>query len=158
VWTWPASDTSRGRRAHSIPALAATAIALGATLAGFAMAYDWAISHIPAVAEQLASAEKYMTAHPQDRWWMALVAVGAAPVAEEYLFRGLLFRALDREWGGWHALIGSALFFGVYHPMLAWVPVTLVGVILAILFKSSGRLWPCVLLHASYNAVVTLAP
>ena len=24
-----------------------------------------------------------------------------APLAEEYFFRGLLYRALDREWGGW---------------------------------------------------------
>jgi membrane protease YdiL (CAAX protease family) len=125
-------------------------------LAGFAQAYLWAISHIPAVAEHLAAAEKILGEHPQNRWGMAIVAVGAAPLAEEYLFRGLLFRALDREWGGWRALIGSALFFGVYHPMLAWVPVTLAGLVLARLFKTSGQLWPCVLLHASYNAVVTL--
>jgi len=38
--------------------------------------------------------------------------------AEEYLFRGLLFRALDRESGGWRAVAGSAAFFAVYHPPL----------------------------------------
>jgi membrane protease YdiL (CAAX protease family) len=38
-----------------------------------------------------------------------------APFTEEYLFRGLLFRALDREWGGWRAVVGSAAFFAIYH-------------------------------------------
>jgi len=88
---------------------------------------------------------------------MRLVAVAFAPPAEEYLFRGLLFRALDREWGGWAAVIGSTLFFTVYHPMPAWVPVGLVGLILALLFKTTGRLWPCVVVHAAYNAIVSLA-
>jgi len=46
----------------------------------------------------------------------AIMAVGFAPFDEEYLFRGLLFRALDREWGGWTAVVGSAAFFAVYHP------------------------------------------
>jgi membrane protease YdiL (CAAX protease family) len=36
------------------------------------------------------------------------------------------------------------------------IPVGLVGVVLALLFKASGRLWPCVIVHAVYNAVVLL--
>ena len=55
------------------------------------------------------------------------MAVGFAPFAEEYLFRGLLFRALDREWGGWRAVVGSAAFFAIYHPAISWLPVGLLG-------------------------------
>lgn len=77
-----------------------------------------------------------------------------APLAEEYLFRGLLFRALDREWGGWRAVAGSALFFASYHPFLAWLPVGALGALNATLFKRTGWLVPAVAAHMTYNAVV----
>ena len=83
-----------------------------------------------------------------------LLTVGFAPVAEEYFFRGLLFRALDREWGGWRAMVGSASFFAIYHPPVSWLPVFLLGLGSAWLFKRSGRLFPCVMLHMTYNAMV----
>jgi membrane protease YdiL (CAAX protease family) len=50
-----------------------------------------------------------------------------APFAEEYLFRGLLFRTLDQEWGGWRAVIKSAVFGAIYHQPLAGLPVGLLG-------------------------------
>jgi membrane protease YdiL (CAAX protease family) len=84
----------------------------------------------------------------------AVMAVLFAPFAEEYLFRGLLFRALDREWGGWHAVVGSAAFFAIYHHPLSWLPVGLLGIANALLFKKTGRLAPAVILHMVYNAVV----
>jgi len=86
----------------------------------------------------------------------AIMAIAFAPFAEEYLFRGLLFRALDREWGGWSAVIGSAAFFAVYHPAMSWPPVFLLGICNALIFKKSGRLAPAILLHMVYNAVVLM--
>jgi len=88
--------------------------------------------------------------------FLTVMAVLFAPFAEEYLFRGLLFRALDREWGGWRAVIGSAAFFAIYHQPLSWLPVGLLGVANALLFKKAGRLAPAVVLHMVYNAVVVL--
>jgi membrane protease YdiL (CAAX protease family) len=132
------------------------AAGLGALLAGLALGYRWGLSHVPAVAPDLVSAETYLAAHPREKWALVLLSVGFAPMAEEYLFRGLLFRALDREWGGWRAVLGSALFFAVYHPPTSWIPVGLAGLVLAVLFKASGRLWPCVILHTTYNAIVVL--
>ncbi len=58
-----------------------------------------------------------------------IMAVGFASFAEEYLFRGLLYRALDRDWSGWRAVLGAAAFFTVYHPLLAWPPVFCVGAV-----------------------------
>ena len=93
---------------------------------------------------------------PEFRLWYGVMAVVFAPFAEEYLFRGLLFRALDREWGGWKAVAGSAALFAIYHPALSWVPVALLGAANSILFKKTGRLAPAVVLHMVYNAVVLL--
>jgi membrane protease YdiL (CAAX protease family) len=84
------------------------------------------------------------------------MAILFAPFAEEYLFRGLLYRALDREWGGWRAVLGSAAFFAIYHSPYSWLPVATVGAANALLFKKTRHLAPAVALHMIYNAVVTL--
>jgi membrane protease YdiL (CAAX protease family) len=54
-------------------------------------------------------------------------------------------------------MVASASFFAIYHPPLAWLPVGAVGLFNAYLFKRTGRLLPCVAVHAIYNAMVTLS-
>ena len=120
---------------------------MGFALGVFALAYIAVLRQIPATAEVLRKSQEGLAKIPNLRISYAVMAVGFAPFAEEYLFRGLLFRALDREWGGWRAVIGSAAFFAVYHPVLSWFPVALLGATNALLFKKSGRLAPAVLLH-----------
>jgi membrane protease YdiL (CAAX protease family) len=136
-----------------LPALLAGA-SCGILLGLFAHGYLWAIGHIPSIADLLRRSQQQMDQLPGLRVGYAVAAVCFAPFAEEYLFRGLLFRALDREWGGWRAVLGSAAFFAIYHPPLAWLPVGLLGVANALLFKKTRRLAPAVLLHMVYNAVV----
>jgi membrane protease YdiL (CAAX protease family) len=132
-------------------------LALGLALATVAIAYLRLIEQLPEWGHSLRATSEYLARHPGQRWWMAVMAVGFAPLAEEYLFRGLLYRALDREWGGARAVWGSACFFAVYHPAEAWVPVGLMGAASAVLFKRSGHLAPSVFLHMAYNAVVVWA-
>jgi membrane protease YdiL (CAAX protease family) len=128
----------------------------GFLLGMLAHQYVLLLHHVPWVREILRKAEENMASQPDVRQAYGILAVCFAPFAEEYLFRGLLFRALDREWGGWKAVLGSAAFFTVYHPTLAWIPVFTVGVVNAILFKKSGKLLPAIALHMAYNLVVTL--
>jgi membrane protease YdiL (CAAX protease family) len=126
----------------------------GLVLGLFAIGYRTLLQHLPATAEIIRRTQEEMARVPNLKIYYAVMAVGFAPFAEEYLFRGLLFRALDREWGGWRAVIGSAAFFAIYHPPLSWLPVGLLGVTNALLFKKTGRLAPAVILHMVYNAVV----
>src|SRR5262249_1096863 len=123
----------------------------------FANGYLIALRHIPATAELLRKSHEEMGKIPNLKASFAVMAVLFAPFAEEYLFRGLLYRALDREWGGWRAVLGSAAFFGIYHSPLSWLPVALVGASNAILFKKTGRLESAVALHMVYNAVVVFS-
>ncbi|MDF7825227.1 CPBP family intramembrane metalloprotease [Pontiellaceae bacterium B12227] len=116
--------------------------------------YVQVLGQFDTFSETFQTLETFLQDHHNTRVIMFVVAVLFAPLAEEYLFRGLLFRALDREWGGWKALLGSAAFFAIYHPPMAWLPVGLMGLFNALLFKKTGRLAPCVLLHMVYNAVV----
>ena len=86
--------------------------------------YVAVLHHIPFSAEIIRKSQEQMARIPNLKVSYAVMAVGFAPFAEEYLFRGLLFRALDREWGGWRAVVGSAAFFAIYHPALSWLPVS----------------------------------
>jgi membrane protease YdiL (CAAX protease family) len=130
----------------------------GLLLALFAHLYLLAIGLVPSIAETIQATRHQMQSIPGMTAAYAMMAIGFAPFAEEYLFRGLVFRTLDRQWGGWKAVLGAAAFFAIYHPPLAWVPVALVGATNCLLFKRSKRLAPAILLHMAYNTVVTLWP
>jgi membrane protease YdiL (CAAX protease family) len=131
-------------------------LGIGLALGALAHGYTVVLGHIPALTELLRNAQQTATQFPGLRVAYAIMAVGFAPFAEEYLFRGLLYRALDRDWGGWRAVLGAAAFFTVYHPLLAWPPVFCVGAVNCLLFKKTRRLAPCIVLHMTYNAVLLL--
>jgi membrane protease YdiL (CAAX protease family) len=164
VWHWPLSGLAKekprawwradeSKKATFLLALGA-GTALGALLGLTAIGYRILLQHIPPVAELLRKSQMEMAKVPNLKISYAVMAVLFAPFAEEYLFRGLLFRALDREWGGWRAVVGSAAFFAIYHHPLSWLPVALLGATNALLFKKTGRLAPAVILHMVYNAIV----
>lgn len=131
-------------------------VGAGVLLALFAHVYVLAIELVPSIAETIHASELQMQTIPGMAGAYAVMAIGFAPFAEEYLFRGLVYRTLDRQWGGWQAVVGAAAFFAIYHPPLAWAPVALVGAANCLLFKRSKRLAPAILLHMAYNTVVTL--
>ena len=69
-------------------------------------------------------------------------------VGEEVLFRGIVFRMLDRQWGTAVALILSALLFGFMHIVndnaTVWSSVAIAveaGLLLGAAYKWSGSLW-----------------
>lgn len=130
--------------------------AIGAALGLVGIGYTVVLEHLPLTAEMMRQAHEAARKFPEWQSSYRFMAILVAPFAEEYLFRGLLFRALDREWGGWKAVAGSAAFFAVYHPAMAWPMVFSLGAINALLFRKSRRLAPCVVLHLLYNAVILI--
>ncbi len=155
VWRWAASPQPGIAGRRRVFALLALGVAAGAMLGGLAHLYLLGL-HQLTWARAILDQPDPSAALPYHREWSFLLAVVVAPPAEEFLFRGLLYRALDREWGGWAAIGGSAAFFAIYHPVLSWLPVGLLGIGTAMLFRKSGHLAPAVLLHMAYNAVVLL--
>jgi membrane protease YdiL (CAAX protease family) len=162
VWFWPSGGSIAKQlqpslremfTRHSLMTLLAGA-AGGVILGLLARGYLAILLHVPAAAELIHKSQEEMAKISGLRVSYLILAVALAPFAEEYLFRGLLFRALDREWGGWRAVVGSAAFFAIYHPPLSWLPVGLLGVTNALLFKKTDRLAPAVILHMVYNAIV----
>ena len=83
---------------------------------------------------------------------VVLQTVFLAPLAEETLFRGLLLRRL-LPLGERTAVALSALCFALPHGSAGQVLYALAGgAVLGYAAVRTGRLWPCVLLHALANA------
>ncbi|CAN5716466.1 hypothetical protein BH20ACT2_BH20ACT2_04440 [soil metagenome] len=86
---------------------------------------------------------------------IVLVAV-AAPLGEEFLFRGFLFRVLRNRWRVAPAALVSSAVFMAFH--IGWVPpVVLVlagtlGVGTCLLYHWTGSLYPGLVLHALLNS------
>ena len=73
------------------------------------------------------------------------------PMGEEFLFRGVVANALNR-YGAWAGIGLSAVIFGFAHGTGVTLPIAImVGLFTGWLFRRTGSVWPCVLLHAVYN-------
>jgi len=79
----------------------------------------------------------------------------AVPIAEEFLFRGVLYRWLRSRWGVFTGITGSSLIFTLVHPPGAGgaLQIFLVGLVLAWLYEKAGSLWPSMALHCCNNAI-----
>jgi membrane protease YdiL (CAAX protease family) len=84
--------------------------------------------------------------------------VVVAPVTEELLFRGLFLHRLREGHGSVHAVLGSALCFGVFH-LIPWqaVGAALVGIYLGYLLVRTRSILVSIFAHASFNLVPVLA-
>lgn len=87
------------------------------------------------------------------RFWLYLTAGVGAPIAEEILFRGVLFRAIRDRGFPMLALIGTAVVFGGIHFNLgALVPLSAFGLLLALLTDRTGGLVAPIAAHMTFNA------
>lgn len=79
----------------------------------------------------------------------------AVPIAEEFLFRGLLFRWMRDRWGFSVGAVASALVFALAHPPAAGSApmIFLIGLALAYFYERSGSLWPSMVLHGVNNGI-----
>jgi len=80
---------------------------------------------------------------------------------EEWFFRGMLLRALSKEWKPANAILATAVLFGVFHILSnsaisldRFLPTMLIGLLLGYLAWKSNSIWPGVLLHALHNGMV----
>ncbi len=132
------------------------AIALGGLLALVGLSYQQLLWHVPwpQLHEILQRSSQFFADSPNARIAYAIMAVGIAPWVEEFLFRGLMFRAMLPQWGLTRSVLASAAFFAVLHPWPAWPMVFLLGAGNALLYARTRSLLPCILLHACYNGVL----
>lgn len=89
-------------------------------------------------------------------WLSLLLTVVAAPLCEEFLIRGVVFGTW-RKVNPWFAFFGSSLLFACLHGTLTHlVPTFLTGMLLAVAYAVTGRIWFTVVLHIGYNLGASL--
>jgi membrane protease YdiL (CAAX protease family) len=87
-----------------------------------------------------------------------LVAVVMAPVFEEIVFRGFLFRGFANSWGWVWGAVASAAIFGAAHLQLdVFLPLAALGFVLAWAYQRTGSLWTCITMHALFNLIAVAA-
>ena len=80
-------------------------------------------------------------------------AVVLAPVLEEFVFRGLIYPVM-RKHGIRFAIIGSSLFFALFHGnIMQALPASFMGIVLCYLTETTGNIYTSILVHMLNNAV-----
>jgi ABC-2 type transport system permease protein len=83
--------------------------------------------------------------------WLVLLTVVAAPLCEEFIFRGLIFGGLRRSLGLLPSMLMSAALFAIVHPPVSMLPVFVLGLCTAFVYDRTRALLAPVLVHAVYN-------
>jgi CAAX protease family protein len=80
-----------------------------------------------------------------------------APLTEEFVFRGFLFKVLWERTNVPIATAATAVLFGLVHkPGADWIGVlvlALLGAVLCLLFWRTASLLPCIVLHSFHNSI-----
>jgi len=85
------------------------------------------------------------------------LAVLAAPVTEELIFRGCLYGILREALGRRIAILVSAIIFALIHGHLPSLPGLMVlAAGLALVYERCGSLWAPISMHAAFNALTIL--
>lgn len=94
---------------------------------------------------------------PDDTATLLFLAIVAAPVLEELVFRGFLFRRLFAAGGSVVAYVGSATCFAAVHldPSF-FLAYFVAGLVLAYAYKATGRIWVSMIAHSANNLFVFL--
>lgn len=85
--------------------------------------------------------------------YIAVVAVGLAPVVEEILFRGIALPGLLKLSRPWSAVVLVSIIFAYFHMHIpSFVPLFLLAVSFSLAYAASGSLLTAMVMHATFNA------
>lgn len=124
--------------------------AAGIVAAGGGILYLYVLQRLDLMQDLLREANSGMSG----KFWIPILAIAAAPVFEEFIFRGLIFGGLRRSMGALPAILASAAVFAIVHPPASIIPVFGLGVCAAFAYERSRILLAPMLAHAIYNAAV----
>jgi membrane protease YdiL (CAAX protease family) len=131
-----------------------SALALGITggigAAGLAFLYLVAARHTPL----LEHANQIVLFGSHDKVLLAALAILAAPLFEEFIFRGLIFGGLRRSLSFAPSMLASAAVFALVHPPASVIPVFGLGLVTAIVYERTKLLAAPMAAHAVYNALI----
>ena len=93
---------------------------------------------------------------------LAFLAVATAPLVEEFIYRGLLYSALQRVIGRLFAVIVVAAMFAGLHiwqyrqNIGAILSISVLSLALTVVRARTGRLLPCYIIHVVFNGIQSI--
>lgn len=78
------------------------------------------------------------------------------PVKEEILFRGILYRFLEKRYNFLVSIMISSFVFGILHGGLL-ITATIMGMVFAMLYKKTQSIIPGIILHVVWNLLVSIS-
>ena len=151
-WSQAFGFTDRWKRAVLVGALAAMFF-LPVGLGLQSLIVDWMEGHGYQPDTQQAVQALESAAGLLQRFALAGVAIVLAPVAEEVLFRGILYTAIKQLGYRQLALWGSSLLFAAIHWNLpTFVPLLVLALTLTLLYETTGNLLTSIAAHSLFNA------
>lgn len=112
------------------------------------------LHHFPPLRELYESAKSGIPQIDPGDWKIIALAVIAAPIVEEFIFRGFVLRIMQSVWKPRNAILANALIFAIVHPAFSFPPVFILGAANAWLYTRTQKIWPGILLHTAYNAAI----
>jgi membrane protease YdiL (CAAX protease family) len=101
-----------------------------------------------------AAVEMLLSASTSGRIALGLAAVLMAPLAEEFLFRGVLYPAIKQAGFPRVALWGTSALFAVIHfNLVTLLPLLLLALALTWLYERSNNLLAAIAAHTTFNAL-----
>lgn len=106
----------------------------------------------PAVFANYTELREGLDIHVLPAWAMLFIVAVWSPLAEELVFRAMVFRTLRKGFSFVPAAIISGVAFGVYH--MNWVQgvyAAALGILLAYTYEKTNSLLGCYLFHLAFN-------
>ncbi len=131
----------------------ATAVWLAVT-AVWIWVSDLATDYLGCTAGEDIVNEIFATAVSYPLLWIAICI--AAPLMEEILFRGFIYKGFQAAYGHWPAIIVTTIGWALLHAgygACELVVVFISGILLGYIRFRTGSLYPCILLHAFVNCL-----
>lgn len=109
-------------------------------------------SHLNPEVQQVVQELQKGDVSPFQQTYLALVALVAAPIVEEMLFRGILYPTIKRAGFPKLALWGTSILFALTHQNApAFFALVFLAMILTLLYEETGNLLAPIIAHSCFN-------
>lgn len=91
---------------------------------------------------------------PVEKLFAAVALLVVAPISEELIFRGFIFKGFRKQLGFLAAAVISSIFFGLIHGQINVALDTFaLGLMLCYLYEKTQSIWPSIMLHSLKNGI-----
>ena len=123
--------------------------------------FQYISTHFQTLSEQVDDFSTLYDDMEQSPYICTLLAIAiVGPIVEEIMFRGLIYRSLEKAIETpWIPIVISGVMFGVWHgSFIQGVYTAILGIILAYYYKKTRSLFLVIMVHIINNFLSTLPP